>query len=169
MKSAQERHAGPRVLSPVSSVIEKIFVLTGSAGLIVMMLADTIAVAGRHIGMPFLGAIEIVQAAIVLMATGALVMATMNNEHATIKILTSRLSSPGQQLVARFSALVCFLFLALLAVAGFWIAVETIGESERSELLHIPYFWLRLIGFSGICVASGCFLKRVFKGRHHES
>ena len=53
-------------------LLTRISFLLGSAGLLVAMSADAIAVLGRNVGFTFLGAIEIVQASVVLAASAAM-------------------------------------------------------------------------------------------------
>jgi hypothetical protein len=50
--------------------------LAGGA-LLVAMATDTMAMLGRHLRLPLLGSIEIVQAAVLVAASGALLLATI--------------------------------------------------------------------------------------------
>ena len=59
--------------SPARGPIARVAFLVGCGGLLLATAADSIAVVGRHIGLPLLGAIEVVQAAIVLIAASSLV------------------------------------------------------------------------------------------------
>ena len=63
----------------------------GSAGLLCMMLVEAAAVIGRHLGMPLMGALEIVQAAIVPAACAAMLIATLRGAHAAVHLVTERL------------------------------------------------------------------------------
>ena len=65
----------------------------GSAGLLCMMVVEAAAVLGRHVGMPVMGALEIVQVAIVPAACAGMLIATLRNAHAAVHMLTERL--PG--------------------------------------------------------------------------
>ncbi len=49
----------------------------GAGGLVLAMAAEALAVLGRHAGIPLLGALEIIQACILLMASTAMLSATL--------------------------------------------------------------------------------------------
>jgi hypothetical protein len=69
----------------------------GSAALLLAMSIDAVAVLGRHLGWPLLGAIELVQACIVLAASAAIIVATLRGAHARVHILTERLPERWQR------------------------------------------------------------------------
>ena len=76
--------AGGRVLTALGTVS---FVL-GSIGLLGAMSIDALAVLGRHLGLPLLGSIELVQACVVLMGSSALVGTTVRHGHASVQLIT---------------------------------------------------------------------------------
>lgn len=117
----------------------------GAGGLMIAMTIEAIAVLGRQIGVPLLGALEIIQAAILLTASASMLSATLANSHATVHLLVERLSSPARAWLHRFSMLVSSAFFACLSFSAAWLAVETWNDFEHSELLHIPYRPLRVI------------------------
>lgn len=119
--------------------------LIGSAGLLVAMSTDALAVLGRHLGLPLLGSIEIVQACIVVAASSAMVGATLNRTHAEVHILTERLKPASRALLARISDLLSAAFAVVLVVGSVWIASDLWGGHERTELLHIPLAPLRIV------------------------
>ena len=89
----------------------KLAYLIGSFGLLAATAADALAVGGRHTGFAFLGSIEVVQAAVVLIASSAMVAATIVGSHASVHILTERLAKPTAHRLARLSDLLsAFLF-----------------------------------------------------------
>jgi TRAP-type C4-dicarboxylate transport system permease small subunit len=117
----------------------------GAGGLLIVMTVETLAVIGRHLGWPLLGAIEIIQAAILTAGCAAIVSATLNQAHATVHLLTERLPPKPKQLLLRLAALLAALFFASLAVAATWLAADYWGAHEQSELLHISFRPLRAI------------------------
>jgi TRAP-type transport system small permease protein len=119
----------------------------GAAGLLTAMTIETIAVLGRHAGVPLLGALEIIQTAILLAATSAMVSATLNGVHATVTLLTDRLGPQGQRWLRFFAAMLSALFFVGLSAGALWLAVDAWNDHEQSELLHIPFRPLRLISF----------------------
>lgn len=78
--------------SPGGGLLTRISFALGAAGLLMGMSADAIAVLGRHVGFTLLGAIEVVQASVVLAASAAMVGATLSGAHARVHILIERLS-----------------------------------------------------------------------------
>ena len=117
----------------------------GAGGLLIAMAIETLAVLGRHFGLPLLGALELIQAAILLMASTAMLAATLNDGHATVTLLTSRLSEGGRRALRAFAAMLSALFFIGLTVGAAWLALDAWSGHEQSELLHIPFRPLRLI------------------------
>lgn len=119
--------------------------LVGAAGLLIATAIDSLAVLGRHTGFAFLGSIEIVQSAVVLAASGAIVVATLARSHAAVHILTDRLSPAAAGRLAHIAAILSAIVFVCMAVGSFWLMIEGWGGHERTELLQIPFRWLRLI------------------------
>lgn len=116
----------------------------GTAGLLVATLTDALAVAGRHLGIPLIGSIEIVEAAIVLLACAALVMATAANGHAAVEVLTKRVGPRTRRRLAVISNLVSIGAALLLAAGSLMMLHDTWGGGEQSETLYIPLAPLRV-------------------------
>src|SRR5580692_13098843 len=96
----------------------------GAAALLFAMAVDAIAVIGRHIGIPLLGSIELMQAAILVAASAAIVSATMVNKHAVVHLLIDRLSPRARSIMDRVHAALCAIFLLALAAGSIWIALD---------------------------------------------
>lgn len=117
----------------------------GSAGLLCMMLVEAVAVLGRHIGMPVMGALEIVQAAIVPAACAGMLIATLRGAHAAVHMLTERLPPATRRIIEFGSAWLAALFFGALCIGAAWLAAEYWSSFEQSEVLHIPFRPLRLL------------------------
>jgi TRAP-type C4-dicarboxylate transport system permease small subunit len=117
----------------------------GAGGLLTAMAIEAVAVAGRQIGVPLLGALEIIQTAILVTASAAMLTATLADAHASVRLLVERLSPRAQDWLHRLALLVSAAFFASLAVAAAWLTVDAWNEFEHSELLRIPYRPLRVI------------------------
>jgi len=117
----------------------------GAGGLLIAMAIEAIAVIGRQIGMPLLGALEIIQAAILLTASSSMLTATLSDAHATVHLVIERLPPRPRRWLHRGAMLVSALFFASLSCAAAWLTAEAWNEFEHSELLHIPYRPLRVI------------------------
>jgi TRAP-type C4-dicarboxylate transport system permease small subunit len=136
--------------------------LTGAIGLIGAMVTDSIAVIGRHAGIPFTGSIELVQAFIALGAASGIAYASLGATHAAVDLVFHRLPISAQHLAHRLAALLGFLFLAALVVGSAWIAWEYRDAGERTELLGIELKWLRLFWLACGVIAAGAMLAPLF-------
>jgi TRAP-type transport system small permease protein len=137
----------------------------GAAGLLIAIAADALAVLGRHIGIPLLGSIEIMQAAILLASSAAIVLATAAKRHAVVHLLIDRLSPPARIAMERLHALLSAAFFIALAVGSIWIAFDLRDGHEQSELLHIPYAPLRVVSIAAVLAVAAIYLFRVFERR----
>ena len=135
--AARPQSAGARLLTRISFV-------AGAAGLLATMALDSAAVIGRQIGVPLLGSIELIRAAVVIAASSALVGVTLERSHASIHLLTERLPPRLRAGFAVLSRLTCAAFFAWLAAGSIWISAELWHSGEVSELLELPYRPLRL-------------------------
>ena len=139
-----------------------VLLLTGAVGLMGAMVTDSIAVVGRHVGIPFTGSIELAQAFIVLGAASAIAYASLGATHAAVDLVFHRLPISAQRLAHRFAALLGFLFVAALLVGSAWIAWEYRDAGERTELIGIELKWLRLFWLACAVIAAAAMLAPLF-------
>jgi TRAP-type transport system small permease protein len=149
-------------MKQVGRALGGILLVTGAIGLMGAMLGDSIAVAGRHLGIPFLGSIELVQAFIVLGAASAIAYASLGATHAAVDLVFRRLPISAQRIAHGLAALLGFLFLAALVIGSGWIAWEYRDAGERTELLGIELKWLRLFWLACAVISSGAMLAPLF-------
>lgn len=133
----------------------------GAAALLFAVAVDAIAVIGRHIGKPLLGSIELMQAAILIAASAAIVSATMVDKHAVVHLLIDRLSPRARRIMGRVHAALCALFFAALAAGSIWIALDLRGGNEESELLRVPYAPLRAISIIAVSAVALIYVWRI--------
>jgi TRAP-type transport system small permease protein len=119
-------------------------VWVAGGALLVAMLVDTTAMLGRQLHWPLLGAIELVQAAVLFGSAGALLLATLEQAHARVHLLLDRLPTRVQAALARLHALFSLLLFAGLLAGSAWLALDLWNGHEESELLRIPYRPLRV-------------------------
>lgn len=142
-----------------------VLVVIGGVALLTAVATDTLAVIGRHVGMPLLGSIEVVQAAVLIAASAGIVAATIQRRHAVVHLLTNRLSPARRRLLERLGdALGALLFVGFLIGAA-WIAADMWGGHEESELLRIPYAPLRLIEIIAVAAVAAIFASHAV-GKH---
>jgi TRAP-type C4-dicarboxylate transport system permease small subunit len=135
----------------------------GGAGLLGATAADAIAVAGRHTGFHLLGSIELVQACVVVLAGSAMLIATLVGEHASVHIITQRMRPQSAARLARAAALVSGIAFLLIAAGSAWVCAELWNGFERTELLHLPLRWLRLLWVVFAALVSFTFFKRALR------
>lgn len=137
----------------------------GAAALLAAMLVDAAAVAGRHLGIPLLGSLELVQALILVASSSAVVCATLADKHAAVHLLLNRVPVSVRHWMKRINSLLCVVFLLLLACGTGWIASDLWGAHEQSELLHVPYAPLRILCLLAMVLAAGALIHRIFRRR----
>lgn len=145
-------------MNPASPGLRGALVAIGGAALLIAMGVDAFAVVGRHTGIPLLGSIEIVQAAVLVSGATAMLIATLAGAHARVHLLVAR-ASPGLRNALERIGIACgaLLFLALLA-ASLWIAADLWRVHEESELLHLPYRPLRIFTVAATAAVTTTFL-----------
>jgi TRAP-type transport system small permease protein len=133
--------------------------LIGSAGLLAATLTDALAVAGRHSGFHLLGSIELVQASVVLVASSAMIAATIVGAHASVHILTERLAAATAARLARIAAAMSALVFLLFAAGSVWVASDLWTGFEQTELLGIPLRWFRLLWIAAALLVALLFVR----------
>jgi len=127
----------------------------GGLALLAATLTDFLAVIGRHVGVPINGSIELMQAVVLLSGSVSLVMATWDDAHARVHLLTERMTPALRSFADALSDLVSLAFLLALLSGSLWLAADLWGGHEQSELLGVPWAALRLIAnlaLAGTCV-----------------
>ena len=135
----------------------------GAVALLFAMAVETIAVVGRHIGIPLWGSIELVQAGILVASSIAILSATMAKKHARVRILIDRVAGSSRVWLQRVQAFFCALFFCALAVANIWIFLDLREGHEESEVLHIPYAPLRILCIVVVLGIAFIFARRMTK------
>lgn len=119
-------------------------VWVAGGALLLAMVTDTMAMLGRQLHWPLLGAIELVQAAVLFGSAGALLLATLEQAHARVHLLLDRLPSDWQVMLARLHAALSLLLYAGLLAGSAWLTLDLWNGHEESELLGVPYRPLRI-------------------------
>jgi TRAP-type C4-dicarboxylate transport system permease small subunit len=137
----------------------------GAIGLLLAMTVEAIAVLGRHIGVPFFGALELIQTAILLTASAAMVSTTIGHTHARVNLLTERIGPKARGILNRVSALLSAVFFCGLAAGSLWLTADAWNEYEQSEVLHISFRPLRVISFAAMVAIALLFMRDVLRAR----
>lgn len=141
----------------------------GGFALLAAMTVETVAVTGRHIGIPLLGALELMQMVILLSASSAMLIATLNDSHATVTFLTDRLKPSQKWVLRKFAHFCSIVFFLAITVGSGWIALEHWNTYEESELLQIPYRPLRAISVIVAAIITAVFIRELFRPRQEPN
>lgn len=125
------------------SALRSLMIWTGGAALLAATAIDTIAVIGRQAGFAIHGAIELIQAAVLVAGALALVLATAAGTHAQVRIVVERFGR-ARPWVERLSELLAALFFAALLAGSVWLAADLWNSHEISEVAGVPWRWMRL-------------------------
>lgn len=131
-------------------MIQRVLIWLGGVALLAATAVDTLSVIGRHIGWTFTGSIELMQPLVLVSGAVAIVVATLFSSHARVKLLIDRLGPEMRSVADRFSHLLSFLFFLALLAGSVWIAVDLWHGYESSEVLGVPWRWMRL--FANTCL-----------------
>ena len=137
----------------------------GAVALLLAMATDALAVAGRHLGFTFLGAIEIFEACVVIAATSAIVIATIDRSHARVRILLEQVGASVAGALDRAADLVSALVFVVLIAGSVWLASDLWNGHEVTEVLNLPVRWLRAIWIAGAVLAAAIFTGQAVRRR----
>lgn len=163
-QDAADIHSDTAAAAPVGAGQRLVFWI-GSVGLLSAAAIDGVAVLGRHTGFALLGSIELVQVAVVLIASSAMIGATIVGSHAAVHILTERLSAHGARRAKRIAALLSAVTFALFAIGSAWVMADLWDGHERTELLLLPLRWFRLLWVVAALIIATLFARQAFAGR----
>ena len=145
--------------------LQMLLVVTGSAGLLTAMAIDALAVLGRHIGFPLLGSIEIIQAAVLVSGSVALLCATLARSHARVHLVLDRVSPRTRACLQVAGLLAGAVLFASYFIGSAWIAHDLWRGQEESELLHVPYRPLRVFAALLCAAVAVAFLAQLRRRR----
>lgn len=135
----------------------------GGIALLAATFIDTIAVIGRHVGLPLIGSIELMQAAVLVSSSIGIVVATLDNSHARVRLLVDRLQAPMRLIADRFSDGLTLVFLVGVLAGSVWLAIDLWDGHEQSEMLGVPWDVLRLIANLSLLTAAAILALRVVR------
>ena len=143
--------------------LRSLMIWTGGIALVAATLVDTLAVIGRQVGFAIHGAIELIQAAVLVAGSLALISATAANQHARVHLVLDRLGK-SRAWIERFSELLMAIFVAALLTGSAWLAVDLWNSHEVSELAGVPWRWLRLFANMSLAVIIILTLRHLVRG-----
>jgi TRAP-type C4-dicarboxylate transport system permease small subunit len=142
----------------------RLLVVIGGGALLFAMAVDAIAVAGRHLGLPLLGSIELVQASVLVSAAMAMIVATIARTHAVVHLLVDRMSERRRRQMLSINALLSAVLFAAFLAGSAWLCWEIWSHHEQSEVLRIPFRPLRVTLVLSCAALAAIFLHQAIKG-----
>jgi TRAP-type C4-dicarboxylate transport system permease small subunit len=136
------------------SKITRLAIWTGGIALLAATAIDTVAVIGRHVGMPLGGSIELMQAAVLVSGALGIVISSLDDAHARVKLLVDRMPESWRGFADRASDGLSLLFVLALLAGSAWIALDLRGGHEESELVGVPWWLLRLVANACLLVTA---------------
>jgi TRAP-type C4-dicarboxylate transport system permease small subunit len=152
--------------NPRSGTLLSAVSVVGIIGLVAATVTDSVAVTGRHLGLPLIGSIEIVQAAIVMLACASIVLATAARAHASIHVVTERVGPHVRRRLALVASVVSICAAIALAAGSLMMLADTWSGHERSETLHIPFALLRLLVLVSLLGVALLFARDITRADH---
>lgn len=147
------------------NALRRLAIWSGGVALLAATGIDTLAVAGRHLGLPLTGSIELMQAVILVSAAFGLLIATVDDAHARVRLVVDRLPRAWREAGDRCSDAATLLFFLALVAGSIWIAADLWNAHERSELLGVPWWMLRVFANACLLAAVGVLGRRVLQRR----
>lgn len=145
--------------------MQRLLTMLGGGALLLATGTELAAVIGRYIGVPLLGSIELVQAAVLVSASTAIVLATIAGRHAMVHLLLDRVGPRARAWLQCLNYSGAVLFFGALAAGSIWIASELWSAHEETELLRIGYRPLRILAIGAVLGTALLFLRLAFRER----
>lgn len=145
------------------SRIYQLVVILGGGALLGAMATDFIAVIGRQTGTPLLGSIELVQVLVGISGATALLVATLRDSHAVVRLLLANIDPRHAARLQRINAFVSALLFFALTAGSAWILLELRNAHEETELLRLPLWPLRLLIVIALLATSLLFLRKTWQ------
>ena len=139
--------------------------LLGGIALLGATATDTVAVIGRHVGLPLRGSIELVQFFVLVAGSLALLVATAERAHAKVHLVVDRMGDAGKAAMARLAGLLGAVFFAGLLAGSLWLMADLWSGHEESELLGISWRWMRLFANLTLLATTVVLLAQAVRGR----
>jgi TRAP-type transport system small permease protein len=146
------------------NALRDLMIWIGGAALLAATAIDTVAVIGRQVGFRVHGAIELIQAAVLVAGAVALVAATAAQTHARVRIVIERLGD-ARPWFDRFSEVLAAVFLAALLLGSAWLSVDLWNSHEVSEVAGVPWRWMRLAANLGLATMLVLTLRQLMRSR----
>jgi len=96
----------------------------------------------------------------------ALSAATLARNHARVHMILDRLTGSARSFAERICTALSILFYAMLLSGSLWLAMDLWGEQEVSELLDVPWRWMRLFLNAALIVVIALLARQMVERRN---
>lgn len=141
----------------------KALVIVGGGALLGAMGVDFLAVIGRQTGTPLLGSIELVQLLVGISGATALLVATLNDSHAVVRLLLANIDARHAARLQRVNAVAATLFFLALTAGSAWILRDMWHSHEETELWQLPLWPLRVLIVAVLLATAALFLRKTWQ------
>lgn len=144
--------------------LRSLMVWTGGGALLAATAVDTVAVIGRQVGFAVHGSIELIQAAVLVAGSIAIIAATLADTHPRVRILVERIGRlrPATE---RAGDVLTVAFLAALLAGSVWLSLDLWNSHEISESAGVPWRVLRLVANLALVATILVVLRSLVRGR----
>ena len=152
--------------------ISTIALWVGAAALLLLAAVIVFAAIARTLGTAIVGGSEVVDVAIIVVASMALVAGTAANTHPSVHILTGRLPQSAQRLLKMVAAVLAFCFFAVLCYESGVVLLKYARLGEYTQLLRInitPFRAIWVFSLATICIVLLLRLSLIRRGLEDES
>lgn len=150
------------------SMPKRLIIWIGGIALLAATLIDTIAVIGRHVGLPLTGSIELMQAMVLVSSAIGVIIATLESSHARVRLVVDRFGPRLRGVADRLSDALTLAVVLCFFAGSVWLAADLWNAHERSELLGVPWALLRLITNASLAVTALILVVRIVRGERGE-
>ncbi len=131
--------SGPSGLERLGNGVMLGLRLVAACLLLVMMALTFIDVIGRYVfSAPLPGAFELTEILLGLVIFAGLPLVTLRGEHVSVDLVTSRLSPPMRNFLARAAAVITLAVLSVLAWRLWVLALDLTSYGDATVFLRIP-------------------------------
>jgi TRAP-type C4-dicarboxylate transport system permease small subunit len=148
---------------PASSILDKIVVWLGAVALVLLGLLITVSVLVRATGGVIKGNSEIGEMLIIVVASCALVAATLSDGHPHIHMIVEKISSSLRRKIALAITCLGAIFWAAAAWMNGLVAIENTKLIEETEILRIPLAPFRLVWIAALALVTALLVAKAIQ------
>jgi len=148
-------------LKPATDALDRVVVWIGATALVLLGLLICATVALRVVGSVIKGNGEIGEMLIIVVASTALLTATLTDGHPHVHMLIEKIATRWRYRIGAAITVLAALFWATAAWMNGAVALENAALIEETELLHIPLTPFRIVWIVALSLVALLLVARV--------